>query len=228
MSQTAEPQSGPGRGTEKAQATRAALVEVAAELFAEKGYVETSIKDITRRGAVTSGAVYGHFRNKADLLAEAISLCMAEELESHAVVAGDDRPDYIEVLTQVAEDYPSRRRLRALLVQGAAAAETDEETRTQLREEQLAHVKAWLTGYERDRQRLGIHPSVDMEAAVLYTWAIELGLGVLESFGIEPGSPEGWADVQNRLARSLQLPPDEVQRLRPRRRRRRGAADAKS
>ena len=66
------------------RATRAALVELAAELFAERGYVQTSIRDITRRGEVTSGAIYGHFRNKADLLAEAIRVRTEEELESQS------------------------------------------------------------------------------------------------------------------------------------------------
>ena len=34
-----------GRGAAKAQATRAALVELAADLFAEQGYIQTSIRD---------------------------------------------------------------------------------------------------------------------------------------------------------------------------------------
>jgi len=55
---------------------------------------------------------------------------------------------------------------------------------------------------------MGIHPSVQVHDALLYTWAAEVGLGVLEAVGIEPKSPKGWADVQNRLARGLQLPPD--------------------
>jgi AcrR family transcriptional regulator len=198
------PASGPT--TAKARATRAALVEVAAELFAEKGYVQTSIRDITRRGGVTSGALYGHFRNKADLLARAIDQCTAEELEAESMDLGEE-PDYVEALTRLAQDYPKRRRLRALIVQGAAAAQTDEETRSQLRDDQLSHVRSWSTGYEREREGLGIHPAVDIEAALLYTWAVELGLGVLEGFGIEPRSRKGWADVQNRMARSLQLPP---------------------
>ena len=82
-----------------------------------------------------------------------------------------------------------------------------------MREEQLAHIEEWLKGYERDRERLGIHPSVDMETAVLYIWTTELGLGVLESVGIEPKSAKAWADIQNRLARSLQLPPDDGERM---------------
>jgi AcrR family transcriptional regulator len=203
----AEPGRGLGRGAEKALATRAALLEVAAELFAERGYVQSSVRDIARRGEVSSGAIYGHFRSKADLLAEAISMRTAAELEAESL-GQDGEVDYVETLTRLARDFAERRRLRALIVQGAAAAQTDDETRTRLREEQESHLEVWLEGYERDRDRMGIHPSVDMQAALLYTWAAELGLGVLESFGIEPSSPEGWAEVQNRLARSLKLPPE--------------------
>ena len=194
---------------ERARTTRAALVELAAELFAEQGYVQTSIRDIARRGALTSGAIYGHFRNKADLLAEAIHVRTAEELEAQAAGSGGE-VDHVETLTRLAREYRKRRRLRALIVQGAAAAQTDVETRRRLHDEQLGHIRTWIDGYERDRVRLGIHPDVDIEAAVLHTWATELGLGVLEGFGIEPASADGWADVQNRLARALRLPPDEA------------------
>jgi AcrR family transcriptional regulator len=204
----------------RSAATRAALVELAAELFAERGYEQTSVRDISRRGSLTTGAIYGHFRNKADLLAEAISAETAVQLEAQTLDVAEDL-DYIEALTRVAGQFADRRRLRALTVQGAAAAQTDEETRARLHDEQLSHIHAWIAGYERERERLGIDESVDLEAFVLLTWAVEVGLGVLESFGIEPRSAEGWADVHNRLARGIQLPPDDTDRPRPAKPRRR-------
>ena len=191
----------------KAQATRAALVELAADLFAEQGYLQTSMRDVAQRASVTTGAIYGHFRNKADLLVEAISERVRAELEDPAT-AFTDTPDHVETLGRLAKDFRLRRRLRALIVQGAAAAQTDEETRTRLRAEQLAHLKAWIKGYEQHRERLGIDPGVDIQSAVVYTWAAEVGLGVLEAIGIEPKSATGWADVHNRFGRALQLPPD--------------------
>ena len=211
-----------GKGAAKAAATRRMLVELAADLFAEQGYVHTSIRDIARRGSLTTGAIYGHFRNKADLLAEAINTKTAEELESHTMGLGEG-PDYVETLTRVARDFRRRKRLRALIVQGAAAAQTDDETRDRLREEQLAHLRVWDAGYTRDRARLGIHPSVDIEAMSLYFWAVELGLGVLEAMGIEPKSPKGWADIHNRAARGMQLPPAPQPRAAPTRARARRA-----
>lgn len=208
MTAPAESGQSRGRGAEKAKATRATLIEVAADLFAERGYVESSVRDIARRSELSAGAIYGHFRGKADLLAEAISVRTAAELEAQSLDVDGDA-DHVETLTRLARAYAERRRLRALIVQGAAAAQTDEETRDRLREEQVAHLDAWLEAYERERDRMEIHPSVDMQAALLYTWAAELGLGVLESLGIEPQSADGWADVQNRLARALRLEPDD-------------------
>jgi len=196
-------------------ATRARLLELATDLFAERGYLQTSIRDLARHAGVTSGAIYGHFRNKAELLAEAINTRTAALLEADTIGLPRNS-DYIETLTRQGSRVSKRRRLRALIVQGASAAQTDAETRTRLREEQRAHIDEWVAGFERDRERLGLDPTIDVEAAVLYVWAAELGLGVLESVGIEPRTIKSWADIQNRLARSWQLPPDR-ERPTPRR-----------
>lgn len=203
----------------KSQSTRDALVELAAELFAERGYVQTSVRDITRRGALTTGAIYGHFRNKAELLAEAISARIGDLLEAETLALGEPL-DFVETLTRLGREYHKRRQLRALIVQGAAAAQTDEETRARLRDDQKDHLRTWVRAYEAERHRMGIDPSVDLDTAVLFTWAAELGLGVLESMGVEPRTASAWADMQNRVARSFQLPPDERSRARPRRPRR--------
>jgi AcrR family transcriptional regulator len=205
----AERQSRASRRTEaagKATGTRDALIELAADLFAERGYIQTSIRDIARRGALTSGAIYGNFRNKAELLAEAINKRTQEQLES--VGALESNGSHIERLRQLSLSYPLRRQLRALIVQGAAAAQTDAETRERLRQEQLTHLDEWVEGYEANRERLGIDPKLDIPTAVMYTWAAELGLGILEALGVTPTSPEDWADMAARCGRAMTLPPD--------------------
>lgn len=207
------------RPTDKAQATRRALIGLAAELFANRGYAQTSIRDVARQASMTTGAIYGHFRNKADLLAAAIELRTTTDLESQ--VPRGTGPAHIEALRRLASDYPKRRQMRALIVEGAAASHTDPETREQVRDEQLAHLEAWIAGYEANRAELGIDPSIDLHDAVMVTWAIELGLGVLEAFGIEPHSRRSWGDLSARFGRSLLLPPDEPK---PTSRRRRPAS----
>lgn len=52
---------------ERAERTRAALIEAASEEFAEHGFAGTSVMKIADRAGVTLGAVYFHFRNKGEL-----------------------------------------------------------------------------------------------------------------------------------------------------------------
>jgi AcrR family transcriptional regulator len=196
----------PLRTTPKAVATRAALVELAAQLFSTRGYLQTSIRDIARDANLTTGAIYGHFRNKADLLAEAISSRTATELEGASRFGAGT--SHVDTLRRISTRYPERRELRALILQGAAAALTDDETRVRLRDEQLAYIDDWAARYEAHREELGIDPSVDVRDALLYTWAAEVGLGVLEAFGITPRSKRSWGDMAARFGRSMTFPPD--------------------
>lgn len=51
----------------EAAATREALLDAAEEVFLEKGVARTSLEQIARHADMTRGAIYWHFRNKADL-----------------------------------------------------------------------------------------------------------------------------------------------------------------
>ena len=57
------------RRAENAEATREALVDEAAKLFVRQGFNGTSLDDIAAKARVTKGALYLHFKNKADLYA---------------------------------------------------------------------------------------------------------------------------------------------------------------
>jgi len=79
------------------------------------------------------------------------------------------------------------------------------ERSARVREAQTAHIDDWIVRYEENRKRLRLDDGLDIPTAVLYIWAAELGLGMLEAFGIEPTSAEEWSDLQNRLARSMRF-----------------------
>ena len=56
------------RTTTNRTSSRDALIDAAVEEFAEKGYEATKVSDIAERAGVTTGALYGHFDGKLDLL----------------------------------------------------------------------------------------------------------------------------------------------------------------
>lgn len=55
------------RTKEEALATRQKLLDAAEHLFQAQGVSRTSLQDIARRAGATRGAVYWHFKDKADL-----------------------------------------------------------------------------------------------------------------------------------------------------------------
>lgn len=52
---------------DKRERTRAALLAAARELVRERGYEGTTLQDVAARAGMTSGAIYGNFRNRDDL-----------------------------------------------------------------------------------------------------------------------------------------------------------------
>ena len=54
------------KGDKRAR-TRAKLLEAARELIREKGHERTTMEEIALRAGMTSGAIYGNFRNRDDL-----------------------------------------------------------------------------------------------------------------------------------------------------------------
>src|SRR3954466_3462062 len=77
---------GRSRKAEQAEATRARLIQVARDLFAERGYADVGTEEIVRRAEVTRGALYHHFRDKKDLFR-----AVHEQLEQELVESVGER-----------------------------------------------------------------------------------------------------------------------------------------
>lgn len=74
------------RTKEEALETRDRILDTAEKVFLKKGVARTSLADVADAAGVTRGAIYWHFKNKADLfeaMMDRVSLPM-EEMVSHA------------------------------------------------------------------------------------------------------------------------------------------------
>src|SRR5512138_3603371 len=52
---------------DKRDRTRATLLEAARTLIREKGYERTTLEDVASRAGMTTGAIYGNFKNRDEL-----------------------------------------------------------------------------------------------------------------------------------------------------------------
>ena len=73
----------------RSDATRRGLVDVAIEVFTEKGFADASIGDIVERTGMTRGALYHHYEGKADLFRAAFERLERELMEEAAAAASE-------------------------------------------------------------------------------------------------------------------------------------------
>lgn len=92
---------------ERRATTRRQLLAAARQLFAEKGYAQTSTPDIVAAAGVTRGALYHHFADKQALFAAVVE-------EEHALLAltihqaaeaGEEEPGPIKALIRGGEGF---------------------------------------------------------------------------------------------------------------------------
>ncbi|HVW18103.1 MAG TPA: helix-turn-helix domain-containing protein [Solirubrobacteraceae bacterium] len=133
----------PGDGGRSGAATRERILEVALELFTERGYDGTSLRDIATRLGITKAALYYHFARKLDILVELHmrlhalgreALSALDELPD-ASARADAWPDILESLIDLMaanrELVAFHQRNRAALSALAASEEADGRNRAE-------------------------------------------------------------------------------------------------
>jgi len=186
---------------------RERLLRAAAAVFARQGYDGTKIMDVVRESGLSTGAVYGRFRSKNDLLREAIV-----SRSHNAARLGSDGLDRVADLIAAGatrtggplsdaealrlEAYVTARREPEV---AQALAEADEAWRRRI---------APLTGEAR---RDGtIDDEIDPDAVVFLVRILHLGLLLHRGSGL-PGPDEGsWRVLVDRLVASFGHSPSET------------------
>ena len=104
------------RTKQDAQATRSALLDAAERVFLQRGVSRTSLNDIAQAAGLTRGAVYWHFKDKADLfnaMLERVALPLEAELAGLCEGGCDPMRTLLEgvggSMRQIAQDEQTRR-----------------------------------------------------------------------------------------------------------------------
>lgn len=86
------------RKAEQSRETRASLLAVARELFAQRGYADVGTEEIVRAAGVTRGALYHHFAGKRELFEAVYEQLERELVQELARSAELQASDPLEVL----------------------------------------------------------------------------------------------------------------------------------
>ncbi|MBE0690797.1 MAG: TetR family transcriptional regulator, partial [Anaerolineae bacterium] len=85
---------------EEAELTRQAVLAAALKVFSRQGYAATRLEEIADEAGVTRGAIYWHFKNKADLYIE-LQYRAAERVERVIAEAVEGGGRMIDILRRI-------------------------------------------------------------------------------------------------------------------------------
>ena len=105
------------RTKQEAQQTRHALLDAAERVFERRGVAGTSLQEVAEAAGVTRGAVYWHFRDKADLFNAMMERAVLPFEPHWLEPAADDAADPLrrlqelmfDILTQISQDERLQR-----------------------------------------------------------------------------------------------------------------------
>jgi AcrR family transcriptional regulator len=79
-----------GSGTAPASTRRSELLAIAAQLFADRGFKNTTVRDIADAAGILSGSLYHHFDSKESMVDEILSTFQEELFASYDAVLASD------------------------------------------------------------------------------------------------------------------------------------------
>jgi AcrR family transcriptional regulator len=196
-----EPAASPG------DPTRDRLVAAAATVFAEKGYDRATVQEIARRAGFTTGAIYGRFQGKAELLLAAIEAESDDELEQ---LFAEHRFEgkATDILTTVGshlvtDEFDSGQ---ALLFEAFVAARRDPEVAVMLRRVVEQRSEALTELIDDAKGTGGIDPALDTLSIVRFCHAVGLGFLLFGAIDLGRPRPEPWEVLIARLVDAVAEP----------------------
>ncbi|MGH2684072.1 MAG: TetR family transcriptional regulator [Actinomycetota bacterium] len=189
--------------------TRARLLEAAAEVFSERGYDRAGVQEISRRAGFTTGAIYGRFSGKADLLLEAIrERCITEldELFANHEFADHELERRLPDILNTAGAHLATREPdpdRALLLEAFVAGRRETDMAGAVRQVVEERSGRLAQVVEEAKASGLIDADIDTRSIVRFCHALGLGFLLYEAVDLERPDAEAWEHLINRLVAAL-------------------------
>jgi AcrR family transcriptional regulator len=194
-----------GGNLDAAESTRERILGAAARLFAEQGFSRVSMPEIARASGITAGAIYKHFKSKADLLFQVATRALKSiPLFVEAAESGRDAT----ALPRLAAVYtePELKLLRQLSIEVHSAAGRDSKVRRVLaKSNQLAierMTESIAAAQRADQLDRALEPKFVASAISVFI----MGLTHMETLLPDLVGEPGWREfVRTRIATIMGL-----------------------
>lgn len=190
-------------GSHEDDTIRAALLNAAAEVFAEEGYSGARVQSIAERAGLTTGAMYNRFSGKSELLLEALDLHTSSLLNelAEAELSATDLLQTIGVALLDDESPAS-----ALLLEAFMAARREPGVADRLRP-RLADERARLAKLvDADKDAGSIDPALGTEAVVTFCQSVALGMRMLSVIETKMPDAGEWENLIAGLLKAMAVP----------------------
>lgn len=182
---------------------RERLLEATARVFARQGYDGTRILDIVREAGLSTGAVYGRFRSKNDLLREAVIA-----RSGAAARLGTESAGRVADLVArgAARSTAPLSDAEAVRLEAFVAARREPEVARALGEAEArwrAEVAPLVEAALRDGT---IAEGIDPDAVLYFVRTLHLGLLVQRASGLPGPDATAWEELVTRIVASFGRP----------------------
>jgi AcrR family transcriptional regulator len=143
---------------------RADVVRLAGELFAQKGFRATTVREIAEAAGILSGSLYHHFDSKESIGDELLSAFLADVLADYrsAVSASEDPARVLELIVRSGSRTLARHRAALTMLQNDWNYFSTQPRFSYLRKD-LREIEAiWIAQLERGKQAGVFRPDLNV------------------------------------------------------------------
>ena len=160
---------------------RAHILKSAKALFAKNGFHKTTMRDIQKQSGLSSGAVYGYFKSKEDII-EAIAMQTIQQNVA-TIKSSETRPDFASKLGALGDHFfgaveSSRKNFISVDIELWGEAQRNRKVKKILAQSMMAHLDAFCALIEKARVKGEVRASVDSEYAAAAMIGVMHGLMV--------------------------------------------------